>query len=94
VVSRLLLLLALALAQLGGAAHALSHLRKSPREELPSGAPHHCLVCDAYSCFDHCAAGAAQALPAPQAHPAPPVVSDREPFAAETSPSGIRDPPV
>jgi hypothetical protein len=89
---RLLLVLFLASAQLGGIAHSLSHFKNSPRDGLPAGALHHCVVCDAYNVFDHGISGTTTSSPDLLAFPAPPPASAREFVAAATPPFSIRAP--
>jgi hypothetical protein len=91
---RLLIVVALASAQLGGIAHSLSHFKNSPRDGLPAGALHHCVVCDAYNVFDHGISGATTSSPDPLAFPAPPSAAAREFVAAAISPFSIRAPPA
>lgn len=93
-VLRLLLMLALASAQLGGIVHSLSHFKSPSRGELPAGTLHHCVVCDAYNVFDHGLSGAvAFSLPRLPFAASPPA-SEREFFVAEIAPFAIRAPPV
>ena len=91
---RLLLVFALASAQLGGIAHSLSHFKNPSRDGLPAGALHHCVVCDAYNVFDHGISGAvANSLTLP-IYAAPPPASEREFFVVDAAPFPIRAPPV
>jgi hypothetical protein len=94
IVLRLLLVFALASAQLGGIAHSLSHFKNSPRDGLPAGALHHCVVCDAYNVFDHGISGAVANSLSPPIYTAPPSASDREFFVTQAAPFAIRAPPV
>jgi hypothetical protein len=91
---RLLIVFALASAQLGGIAHSLSHFKNPSRDGLPAGALHHCAVCDAYNVFDHGISGAVVNSLSPPICAAPPPASDREFFVAQAAPFLIRAPPV
>jgi len=92
-VLRLLLVLSLAFAQLGAIAHSLSHFKNSPRDGLPAGALHHCVVCDAYNVFDHGISGAVANSLTPPIYAALPPASDREFFVTQAAPFSIRAPP-
>jgi hypothetical protein len=95
-VLRLLLACALASAQLGGVVHSLSHIKSPPGGELPAGTPplHHCVVCDAYSVFDHGVTGAVALSQSAPSYAAPPTASGREFLVAEAAPFAIRAPPA
>jgi len=91
---RLLIVCALASAQLGAIGHSLSHFKNSPRDGLPAGALHHCVVCDAYNVFDHGISGAFANSLTPPIYAALPPASDREFFVTQAAPFAIRAPPV
>ena len=93
-VLRLLLVLSLSAAQLGGIAHSLSHFKNPSRDGLPVGTLHHCVVCDAYNVFDHGISGAVVNSLSPPIYTALPPASDREFFVAQAAPFAIRAPPV
>jgi hypothetical protein len=93
-VLRMLLVCALALAQVGGIAHSLSHFKNLSRDGLPAGPLHHCVVCDAYNVFDHGISGAVANSLSPPIYTALPPTSDREFFVAQAAPFSIRAPPV
>jgi hypothetical protein len=94
VVLRLLIVFALASAQLGGIAHSLSHFKNPSRDGLPVGALHHCVVCDAYNVLDHGISGAVANSRTPPIYAALPPASDREFLVAQAAPFAIRAPPV
>jgi len=93
-VLRLLLVLSLAFAQLGGIAHSLSHFKNPSRDGLPVGVLHHCVVCDAYNVFDHGISGTVAKSPSPPIYTALLSASDREFFVTQAAPFAIRAPPV